>query len=73
MVKKACPREGGGSVISPAQSQERQDSCSSGKAAANLTRVEYSQYVNTAIWQECPWRLFSTFPFSLYTYFGEDG
>jgi hypothetical protein len=59
MVKKACPREGGGP---------------SSKAAAFLTRGAYSQYVSTAKrrpacakrfgeGRERRWRLFSTFPF----------
>jgi hypothetical protein len=47
MVKKACPREGGGP---------------SSKAAAILTRGAYMEYVSTAKRRERCWRLFSTFP-----------
>ncbi|MEE8125704.1 MAG: hypothetical protein V3T42_07830, partial [Nitrospirales bacterium] len=35
----------------------------SSKAAANLTRGAYSEYVSTAKWRERRWRLFSTFPY----------
>ncbi len=34
----------------------------SSKAATNLTRGAYSEYVSTAKWRERRWRLFSTFP-----------
>ncbi len=34
----------------------------SSKAAANLTRGAYSEYVSTAKWRERRWRLFLTFP-----------
>ncbi len=47
MVKKACPREGGGP---------------SSKAAALLAHGAYCQYVSTAKGRERRWRLFSTFP-----------
>ena len=49
MVKKACPREGGGSVISPAQSPGAKMPFSTGKAAALLTRGAYSQYVSANV------------------------
>ena len=39
-----------------------------GKAAAIFTRGAYSQYVSTGKGQERRWRLFSTDPYSIFTF-----
>ncbi|MEC4673564.1 MAG: hypothetical protein VST68_05200, partial [Nitrospirota bacterium] len=71
MVKKACPREGGGSVISPAQSQGRQDAFFHTKGRTQfgsrsvLTGCERERCGGLEVcepegpenWRECCWRL----------------
>ncbi|MEC4674201.1 MAG: hypothetical protein VST68_08425 [Nitrospirota bacterium] len=76
MFKKACPREGGGSVISPAQSRGRQDALFHGQGRSPFDarsvlpvrereRREERQVCEPegqANWQERRCLIFSTFP-----------
>ncbi len=77
MVKKACPREGGGSALSPAQTQGRQDALfhrqgrSPFDAPSVLTVRERERREERQVCEpegqaqgrERRWWLFSTFPF----------
>ncbi len=70
MVKKACPRGGGGPLCHPPKPKGAKTPFSTDKAAAISTRGAYSQYVSAAQWREHRWRLlrpgsghaFSPFP-----------
>ena len=77
MVKKACPREGGGSALSPAQTQGRQDALfhRQGRSQFGARSVftvgererreerQVCEPAGQAKGRERRWRLFSTFPF----------